>query len=75
MLEPGIIFADRYEVQHLLGYGDRKHTYLARDTKMGRLVALALEQPDAAISDPKGSSALAATVRDLGRLSYEAPRV
>lgn len=75
MLEPGVISADRYEVQHLLGYGDRKHTYLARDAKMGRLVALALEQPDAAISDPKGTSALAATVRDLGSVPYEPPRV
>ena len=43
MLEPRVIFADRYEVQHLLGYVDRKRTYLARDANMGRLVAPVLE--------------------------------
>ena len=66
MLEPRVIFADRYEVQHLLGYGDRKHTYLARDTKMGRLVAIALEQPDAAISDPKGTQREAEVLGSIG---------
>ena len=66
MLEPGVIFADRYEVQHVLGSGDRKHTYLARDTKMGRLVAIALEQPDAAISDPKGTQREAEVLGSIG---------
>ncbi len=35
-LEPGEVFAGRYEVQRLLGEGDRKRTYLARDKKMDR---------------------------------------
>lgn len=41
-LEAGEIFAERYEVQRLLGEGDRKRTYLARDNKMDRLVAISL---------------------------------
>jgi hypothetical protein len=45
-LEPGEVFAGRYEVQRLIGEGDRKRTYLARDTKMNRLVAVSLVKPE-----------------------------
>ena len=38
-LEANAVFARRYEIQRLLGEGDRKRTYLARDKKMDRLVA------------------------------------
>ncbi len=41
-LLPGQLFAHRYRVERLLGDGDRKRTYLAQDTKMGKLVALSL---------------------------------
>ena len=54
-LEPGEVFAGRYEVQRLLGEGDRKRTYLARDRKVDRLVALSLVKPNAVISDPEGT--------------------
>jgi hypothetical protein len=32
-LRPGEVFAGRYEIQQRLGEGDRKRTYLARDTE------------------------------------------
>ena len=64
-LEPGEVFAGRYEIQGVLGEGDRKRTYLARDTKINRLVAVSLVKPEAVLSDPEG------TVREakiLGRI-------
>jgi serine/threonine protein kinase len=64
-LEPGEVFAGRYEVQRLLGEGDRKRTYLAYDTRMGRLVALSLIKPEAALDDPEGTEREA---RVLGRI-------
>ena len=64
-LEPGGMLAGRYEVQRLLGEGDRKRTYLARDTKMNRLVAISLVKPDAVLSDPEGTEREA---RVLGRI-------
>jgi len=54
-LRPGDIFADRYQVQRLIGEGDRKRTYLARDSRMDRVVALSLVKPEAAASDPQGT--------------------
>ncbi len=54
-LEQGSIFAGRYEIQRLLGQGDRKRTYLARDTKMGRLVAISFVKPEAILEDPEGT--------------------
>ena len=65
VLEGGQVFAGRYEVQRLLGEGDRKRTYLARDTKMNRLVAVSLVKPEAVLSDPEGTEREA---RVLGRI-------
>jgi hypothetical protein len=53
-LEPGEVFAGRYEVRRLLGEGGRKRTYLARDTKMNRLVAVSLVKPEGVLADPEG---------------------
>jgi serine/threonine protein kinase len=64
-LEPGEVFVGRYEVQRLLGEGDRKRTYLARDTKMNRFVAVSLVKPEAVLSDPEGTEREA---RVLGRI-------
>jgi serine/threonine protein kinase len=50
------VLADRHEIQHLLGEGDRKRTYLARDMKMGRLVALSVVKPEAVAADPHGTA-------------------
>jgi serine/threonine protein kinase len=64
-LAPGEVFAGRYAVRRQLGEGDRKRTYLARDIKMDRFVALSLVKPEAVLSDPEG------TVREaqvLGRI-------
>jgi serine/threonine protein kinase len=65
-LEPGEVFASRYEVQRVLGEGDRKRTYLARDTKLGRLVALSLVKPDAVLSDPEGTEREAKVLGRIG---------
>jgi len=59
------LFAGRYKVQRLLGEGDRKRTYLARDTKLDRLVALSLVKPEGVASDPEGTEREA---RVLGRI-------
>jgi serine/threonine protein kinase len=68
-LEPGEVFARRYEIQRPLGRGDRKRTYLARDAKMGRLVAVSVVKPEAVISDPEGTEREA---RVLGRIGSNA---
>ncbi len=65
--EPGDVFAGRYVVQRLLGEGDRKRTYLARDTKMGRLVALSLVKPEAVPLDPDGTVREAKVLGRIGR--------
>ena len=57
-LEPAEEFADRYVIERLLGEGDRKRTYLARDMKVDRLVALSLVKPESARSDPRASGKL-----------------
>lgn len=55
-LEPGQLFADRYRIEHLLGEGDRKRTYLAEDVRVeDRLVALSLVKPHASVLDPGGT--------------------
>jgi serine/threonine protein kinase len=64
-LEPGEVFAGQYEVQKSLGEGNRKRTYLAQDTRMGRLVALSLVKPEAMLDDPEGTEREA---RVLGRI-------
>src|ERR1035441_8976938 len=65
-LEPGEVFAGRYEVQRLLGEGDRKRTFLARDMKMDRPVAISLVKPDAALSDPEGTEREAKVLGRIG---------
>src|SRR5712691_6531820 len=64
-LVPSELFAERYEIQRVLGEGDRKRTYLARDAKMDRLVALSVVKPDAMLSDPEGTEREA---KILGRI-------
>lgn len=65
-LEAGDVFAGRYEVQRLLGEGDRKRTYLARDAKMDRFVALSLVKPEAALTDPEGTEREAKVLGRIG---------
>jgi serine/threonine-protein kinase len=68
-LVAGEVFAGRYKVQRFLGEGDRKRTYLARDIKMDRLVAVSLVKPEAVLSDPDGTEREA---RVLGRIGSNA---
>jgi serine/threonine protein kinase len=65
-LAPGKVFAGRYEVRRFLGEGDRKRTYLARDARMDRLVAVPLVKPEAVLSDPDGTERKA---KVLGRIA------
>lgn len=65
-LEPGSVFAQRYEVRRLLGHGDRKRTYLARDKKMDRLVAISFVKPEAALEDPEGTEREAKVLGRIG---------
>lgn len=65
-LEPGEVFAGRYEVQRLLGEGDRKRTFLARDKKMDRLVAISLVKPEAVLTDPQGTEREAKVLGRIG---------
>jgi serine/threonine protein kinase/CBS domain-containing protein len=46
-LPDGSVFADRYRIDHLIGEGPRKQTYLAWDSKARRHVALAVILPGA----------------------------
>ena len=66
-LEPGYVFAGRYEIQRLLGEGDRKRTYLALDTKMDRLVAISFVKPEAVLEDPEGTEREAKVLGRIGR--------
>jgi len=65
-LEPGEVFTGRYEVQRLLGEGDRKRTYLARDKKMDRLVAISFVKPEAVLLDPEGTEREAKVLGHIG---------
>ena len=65
-LESGDNFAERYVIQQLLGEGDRKRTYLARDTKVDRLVALSLVKPENVLSDPEGTTREAKVLGRIG---------
>jgi serine/threonine protein kinase len=62
----GEVFAGRYEIQHLLGEGDRKRTYLARDAKLDRLVAVSVVKPEAAALDPDGTEREAKVLGRIG---------
>jgi serine/threonine protein kinase len=66
-LGPGEVFAGRYEIKRLLGEGDRKRTYLARDKKMDRLVAISFVKPEAALEDPEGTEREAKVLGRIGR--------
>jgi serine/threonine protein kinase len=55
VLQPGSVFAGHYQIIRLLGEGERKQTYLAKDTLLPRQVALALIKPEAARLDPEGT--------------------
>ena len=53
--EHGGVVAGRYVIERLLGAGDRKRTYLARDMKVDRHVAVSVVRPEAVLSDPGGT--------------------
>jgi hypothetical protein len=53
-VKAGAVFAGRYRIVRPLGEGDRKRTYLAEDTVLGRKVALALIK-EAAEGAPSGA--------------------
>lgn len=55
ILQPGSIFVGRYQISSFLGYGDRKHTYLAFDRKMDRQVALCIIKAESVKLDPDGT--------------------
>jgi serine/threonine protein kinase len=63
-LPEGSLFVDRYRIDHLIGEGPRKQTYLAWDSKARRHVALALMLPRA---DP------IATEREVEMLAKVSP--
>ena len=65
-LEIGSVFAGRYEVLRELGAGDRKRTYLARDRKMDRRVAVSLVKPEAVLTDPEGTEREAKVLGRVG---------
>ena len=52
-------------IERVLGEGDRKKTYLARDRKMDREVALSFVKPEAVLLDPEGTEREA---KILGRI-------
>ena len=64
--EPNNVIAGRYEIRDVLGEGDRKRTYLARDTKMDRLVAISFVKPDAILADPEGTEREAKVLGRIG---------
>src|SRR6266516_2899523 len=53
-------------LKRVLGEGDRKRTYLARDRKMDRLVAISLVKPEAVLSDPQGTEREAKVLGRIG---------
>jgi hypothetical protein len=66
----GRLIGGRYTVEQLLGEGDRKRTYLARDIKVqDRLVALSIVKPAAIALDPRGTQREADA---LGRIGHNA---
>ena len=65
-LDIGDVFQERYEVRGELGFGDRKRTYLAFDTKMDREVALSVVRPDADPSDPEATEREAKVLGRIG---------
>src|SRR5262249_20810477 len=66
-LEPGEVFAGRYEIQRWLGEGGRERTYRARDKKMDRLVAISFVKPEGVLEDPEGTEREARVLGRIGR--------
>ena len=64
-LQSGLVLADRYEIIRVLGEGLRKRTYLARDPKLDRLVAIGVARPGTVLSDPDSTEREA---KILGRI-------
>ena len=64
-LHEGDLFAQRYAIEGVLGEGDRKKTFLARDRKVDREVALSFVKPEAMVLDPEGTEREA---KILGRI-------
>src|SRR5215469_11415609 len=60
------VVAGRYRLIRLLGEGERKRTYLAEDTIVGRQVALAMVKLDALHSDPRGTAREVAAICQTG---------
>lgn len=65
-LQVGELFHHRYEIERVIGEGERKRTYLARDTKLDGMVALAVVKPEAVSSDPEGTQREARILRRIG---------
>jgi len=63
----GRLIGERYRIEQLLGAGDRKRTYLARDTRVqDRLVALSIVKPEAIALDPGGTQREADVLGRIG---------
>jgi serine/threonine protein kinase len=69
-LQVGDRFVGRYEVERLLGDGKRKNTFLARDIKFDRPVALAIAKPEAMGLDPTGIEREARVLGKIGSHDY-----
>jgi|GEM_PF-6219198 len=65
-LSEGDVVGERYEIQEPLGEGERKRTYLARDNKLHRDVALSMIRPEAQIADPSGTEREAWVLGEIG---------
>lgn len=65
-LHAGDVFAQRYVIEHVLGEGDRKKTFLARDRKVDREVALSFVKPEAVLLDPEGTEREAKVLGRIG---------
>lgn len=63
---PTRIASGRYQVERLLGEGAKKRVFLARDTRLGREVALALVKSEGL--DEAGRTRLQRETRAMGRL-------
>lgn len=64
--EVGDVFDHRYEIQRVISDGERKRTFLARDTKLDGLVALGVVKPEAFASDPGATQREARILRRIG---------
>jgi eukaryotic-like serine/threonine-protein kinase len=67
-LTPGARF-DAYEILHLLGAGGMGEVYLAKEVRLGRVVALKL-LPDEVVNDPKRVARFEQEARSASGLSH-----